>query len=769
MENNMTTNSNSQQNTKLDFRSAVQTYMAYWKWFLLGVIISLLCAFVYLYFASTSYEVSSTILINDNTDNRNNNSEISVFEDLGLFSGPNTSLDTEIGVLKSKTLIERVVRELELNITYYTKTDIRYKELYKDDIPFNISFFMSESELKRLSQVFFFIAKSETEFALYTEEDIKICDGAFGKRTSCEFGEFIITPKDINTIKPNQSILVKIGNIEDVAIAYKKRINIAVDGPKSNLLTLTLREGIRLKARAVLDSLISYYNEDAIAYKTQLSKDTDEFITNRIDDILVELTSFDDGVETYKIENRLSNIDSEANLVLESNASVANQIVELSSQLQIINYLITYLSENKNEVIPPNLGLTNENANQNSIRYNNLILDKKRLLRGANKENPIIINLDEQINSLRISIEQNLINTRSSLRFSLNQAKRQENDLDSKISQNPIRQRDIRDIERQQEIFETLYLYLLQKREENSISLAVTTPYAKIVDKAYGISTPVSPKKRNVFIIALLIGLLIPFALVYLRLIFDNKIHSIKTIEENLDIPTLGEIPISKSKQHVIGIDGTTEHSSESFRLLRTNLNHILSGTEKKGQTIMITSTLKNEGKSFIAMNLAYSFANINKRILLIDADLRNSNSGISKFINAKQEVGLTQFLSEDNIKLENLILHNKKMKMDILESGHHPKKHEELFNDEKFEELLSFARENYDYIIIDTPAVNSTTDTLLMANLADVFVYVIRANYLDKEKLEIPKRLHQTNKLNNMVSLLNYTNPKGVRRVKYN
>jgi len=767
---NTTINSdiNSLPNEKLDFRDALKKYLAYWRWFVLSVIIAFVVASTYLYFTSYSYEVSSTILINDNDNGGDTNSDISVFQDLGLFSGPKTSLETEMGVLKSKTLIERVVKELGLNITYYTKTDIKYKELYKDDIPFNINFFMSDLEINNLSQIFFFKAKSETEYTLYNEEDRKICDGVFGKRASCEFGEFIITPKDLNPFKQNETILVKIGQIEEVAIAYKKRININADGLNSNLLTLSLKDGIKLKAREVLDSLISYYNEEAIAYKAQMSEDTDEFINNRIDDILVELTSLDQGVESYKVNNKLSNLDSQANLVLESNASVANQIVELSSQIQLIDYIIDYFKQNKNEIIPPNLGLTNEYANQNTIRYNNLILDRNRLLKGANKDNPIILNLNEQIASLRSSIEQNLENTRSSLRFSLNQAKLQENELDSKIYANPKKQREIRDIERQQEIIETLFLYLLQKREENSISLAVTAPYARIIDKAYGSKIPVSPSKKTIFLIALLAGLMIPYALVYLKLIFDTKIHNLKTIENSIDAPTLGDIPMSKSNQQIVSLDKKNPNTLESFRLLRTNVSHLLPKPTEKGQIIFITSTIRNEGKTFVSLNLATSFAQLNKRVLLIDADIRNPQSGISKYLKTKQNNGLIEFLTNEELQLDHLIKKDEKTNIDILPTGLLPSNTHEFLSNGRFEEILTYGKSNYDYIVVDTSSINSTADTLLLGHFADLFIYIVRSNYLNKQMLEIPNNLHQTNKLNNMVTLLNYSNPKGVHGVGY-
>ncbi len=357
-----------------------------------------------------------------------------------------------------------------------------------------------------------------------------------------ELGDIIVTPYQIEN--PEQiEILLKISPLEEVAIAYKKRIEITQDNPKSNLLLLKLRDPIKLKAREILDSLVSYYNQDAINYKNLIADNTNEFLNNRIKDVSVELTGWDQGVETYKEDNKLSNIEYESNISLASNATVTKQIVDLNSQIKLIDFLINYMKTNEDDLIPDNLGGIDDNVNLSTTKYNNLILDRKRLLKGANSQNPLVLSLNDQITSLRGSIDRSLINQRSSLDISLSEARRQENKLDSRLFSTPKQERDLKVISRQQEIIETLYLYLLQKREENSISSAVTVPNAIIIDKAYGSSVPVSPRKLIVLITSLLLGVLIPASILILRSLFDNKIHTFEDVDAIIKAPLIGDIP----------------------------------------------------------------------------------------------------------------------------------------------------------------------------------------------------------------------------------
>ncbi len=749
MENNTNIQKNSTREDKINLRDTIKQSTYHWKLFLIGISTALVLAFVYLKFATYNYEVSSTILINDEDNGGGSTSEISVFQDLGLFAGPKTSLDTEIGVLKSKALIERVIKDLSANVNYFVKNKMAYKEVYKENIPFKIHFFLNDIGLNNLNSSFTIKSISSSEYHLLDSNDQQIKTGVFGERISWEYGDIIVTPKDLNTIN-QEEILIKISPLEEVAISFKKRIDITPENPKSNLLILKLQDPIKLKAREILDSLVSYYNQDAIDYKNLIAKNTNEFLNNRIADVSLELTGWDQGVETYKAKNKLSNIEYESNITLASNASLTKQIIELTSQVKLIDYLIDYMKTNKDDLIPDNLGGL-DNINQNAIQYNNLLLDRNRLLKGANSQNPIVLNLNDQIASLRESIDRSLINQRSSLTISLNEVRRQENKLDSQIFGTPKKEREIKVIKRQQEIIETLYLYLLQKREENSISSAVTAPYAIVIDKAYGSSLPVAPRKTIVLITSLLLGFLIPALVLIIKSLLDNKIQTYEAVEAIIKAPLLGDIPKTNLKKGIISFENKNNNDStiESFRLLRANIIHLLSQGNKNSATIFITSTIGEEGKTFIATNLAASFSLIHKKVLLIEANMRNPK--IADYLKLKSDQGLFHFLKDDNLDVIDIIKPYKKYNFDIVEAGTSDGESSELLSNGRFEEILNYGDDNYDYVIIETPAVNEDSDTLMLANHADLCLYTIRANSITERMLNVPKALFESKRLPNM------------------
>ena len=739
---------------EFNLNELVEKYGIHWKWFLLGLLVFFSLSFIYLRYAKDQYKVSSTIFINDK-ESGGLSTEISAFEDLGVLGDDKTtSIINEIGVLKSRSIFEKVVKDLDINVSYFNVGSVSNTEIYKEEVPFRINFFSKDSIFNKLDTSFTISAISKSSILLLNSENEKVSEAIFGRNVKTDYGEINITPVDVKKIILNAPIIIKISTVKKVAKKYRDKIKIEPENKKSSLLVLTLTDPIKEKAEDILNSLVYNYNRDAIEYKTLISENTDQFINDRIDDISLDLNIVDKGVEEFKTKNKITDLTIESDLDLQSAQQIQRSIVELNSQIKLVDYVKDHIKNNGEALIPANLGLQDSETNQNTLMYNSLLLERNRIIKNSSELNPTVINLESQLTSLRASIEQSLENLRSSLKFSLREARSQEYQINSKRNAAPQQEREFQDIRRKQQIIESLYLYLLQKREENAISLGIPVPNAKVVDRADGSEIPFSPKPILFYAISTLMGLLVPFSIISIRSLLDNKVHNYDDVEAVVKAPVIGNIPKTKSSSKVI-ISGTENGDiAESFRLLRTNVNYMLSKDNSKSKKIFVTSTLSGEGKTFVSINLASSLALLGKNILLIGADIRKPK--LAAYLEISQEKGLTHFLNDPNLKIKDVIVANKKYNFDIISSGEIPPNPSELLLNGRFEEILEYGSEVYDYLIIDTAPVNIVTDTLLLSDHADLFIYIIRADFLDKRLLKIPQTLFETNRLPNLSILIN-------------
>jgi len=743
---------------EINLREIIENYMFKWKWFVSGVLIALFVAFIYLRYTPNEFAASTTILINDEESGGLTN-ELSAFQDLGLMSGSKVTIINEIGVLQSRTLLRRVIENLGLNVTYYGQGTIRNRELYKAEVPFKIKLFLADSILNNLDTTFMISAKSRSRFFLKTAENVKVKELRFGKNFTTDFGEINVVPSDVENIELDKNIIIKIRPVKNIVDNYIDEIEIEPQTKNSSLLVISLRDKVKQKAKDILDDLIVQYNADAISYKNQITKNTDKFVSERILDISKNLSDVDKGVEEFKVKNRLTDIEVEASLILTSNSELEKQIVDLRSQIKLVDYVSDYVKNNIDDLIPANLGLNDDATNSNTSMYNQLLLERNRILKSSSRINPTVINLNAQISTLRQSIGQSLSNHRSSLEFSLNELRNQENRLNRKRNLAPQQEREFQDIKRKQQIIETLYLYLLQKREENAMSMGVPIPNAKIIDKANGSDLPVAPRRALTFIIAFVTGLLIPLIIITMISILNNKVQSVEEIEKIIKAPVLGDIPKTKSVHKIVTSENERSSVAEAFRLLRTNLHYMFSKVNETSKMIFITSTRENEGKTFIGINLASVLASTNKKVLLIGADLRKPK--INDYLETQSEIGLTNYLVDTKLNVSDIIIANDNINFDFISSGEIPPNPTSLLMNGRIEEVFAFGKENYDYIIVDTPPVSLVTDTLMLSHHSDLFIYVIRANHLDKRLLKIPKSMFENNRLPNMALLLNDTNYK--------
>ena len=552
--------------------------------------------------------------------------------------------------------------------------------------------------------------------------------------------------------------MVTITPVKDVTNSYVDRLAIEPKSEFSNVLSLTVIDGVKKRAEDFLNELVKKYNERSIRLKEELSKSTSDFVTQRLEIISKELSNVDLTAESFKTRNRLSDVASETGLNIQSGQAIENQIIESSTQLKKIEYIKEFVNtKDENQLIPIDIGVNNSNVTALAQNYNDLMMQKKRLLKNSTEKNPTVVNLNEQLKTLKSNISQGLENLQSAQQISLNALSNQNARINSRLYNAPKQERQFRDIQRQQGIKETLYLYLLQKREETAITLGVVDPNAIIIDRAESAPNAVAPKKKIFLLGAIIIGLLIPFIIIYLSELLDTKIHTREAVEKVLNIPILGDIPKLETKGRYLIKKDDYSSIAEAFRILRTNLNFILPTSEgdTKGKIIFVTSTIAHEGKSLVSTNLAASLAHAGKKTVLLGMDIRAPK--IVSYLNVRGEVGVTNYIVNADIEFDDIVNHVPDIEnLDIISSGDLAPNPSELLMNPKVKELFDTVKEHYEYIIVDTAAFSMVTDTMLLSKFADAYIYVIRMNFLDKRMLRYIKSLYNEKRLPNMNLLIN-------------
>lgn len=735
-------------------KDLLQRYLRNWKWFLLSLTVCLVAGFVYLRYQAPMYDVSATILIKDDKKGTVP-SELSAFEDLGILKGSN-SIDNEIEILKSRSLMQRVVNELKLNVSYFSYGRPIEHERYSTT-PVRISWSFDDS-LGVFEGNWLLNAESATQFTLKngTTEEV-LGKYHFGDSVQTGSGKIVFarTPYFTDTYL-NKNFRVVVNPVGRTVDGYLNALKVEPVNKNSSAIMISLRNSLPDKAVAIVNNLIKQHNLDAIEDKNEVSRNTANFINERIKFITSELSDVETEAEGFKTKNKLTDISSEAELFLKTGSESEMSLLEAGTQLKLVEYMYDDLQKRSSpaDLIPANLGLQDVAIAATIGDYNKLVLERNRMLRNAGEKNPVIENIDTQLLGMRASLKESLMNLKTALVIKMKELNRQEGGINSKIASVPRYEREFRVIQRQQQIKEALYLYLLQKREETNIALAVAVSNTKIVDAAYENDKVVAPKRQVIYLISLLGGILLPVLVFYLIDMFDTKVHGRKDIDQ-LRLPFLGDIPLSDSPEKLVVSRGDNSGIAEAFRLLRTNVDFMLGSAQTTGRTIFVTSTVGKEGKSFVALNLAASLAISGKKTLLVGMDLRAPK--ILKYLNLADKRGLTDFVMSGDLDPNGYVFSPKEIDgLNILPSGSIPPNPSELLMNERIAALFAALRDNYDYIIVDTAPIGMVTDTLLLNPYADAFVYVVRANYLDKRLLSIAESAFREKRLANMAVLLN-------------
>ncbi|MEH6538362.1 MAG: polysaccharide biosynthesis tyrosine autokinase [Psychroserpens sp.] len=738
----------------------VELYLSKWKLIAVCALIAIAIAFLKIRYSTFLYEANATIKLKEDENSRSL-AEISSFQN-GGFGSTLPNVTDEIQVIKSRAILTEVVKDLKLNIKYFVSGKVKQEEIYSNP-PINISFFMSDSLIGNINKSLFIKIVSAQKFELSkvnTNKLFEFTDGetttySFGDKVKASFGEFVLTPNLGNYGSlPGSHVEINIRPIHSIVESYLGKIKISAT-EKSNVIKLSLNETIKEKARLVLDKVIEKYNADVINDKELIVKTTSDFITNRLNIVSNELELVDFTAEKVQKNNRLTALSSQSNIFLESERQTDAKINETSNQLQLVEYMSESLNdESRDTDLLPDISIGNSDVKQITKSHNDLVFQRDRILKNSSNKNPTVVKLNDQINALKNNLNLSLGNIKSANEITLRNLNREESRIRGQIYSAPGKERQFRDIKRQQDIKESLYLYLLEKREETAITLGMSTANAKVIDYAYTNDDPVSPNEKIIYLASILLGLFIPVSLIYAKDLVDNKVHTKEDVLRLIKAPFIGDIPKSDLKNKVVkNVDYSPK--AEAFRIIRTNVNFMLQKSDAHCKTVFVTSTTSQEGKSHTSINLASSFSFSEKKTLLIETDIRVPR--VNDYLKIKFDKGLTDFISDKSLSIKDVTVTQKDNPfLDVIPSGTIPPNPAELLMSDRINFLFESAKKEYDYIIVDTAAVGLVTDTLLISDHADIFLYVVSANNIDKRQLHIAQTMYEEKRLPNMVTLLN-------------
>jgi tyrosine-protein kinase Etk/Wzc len=764
MENNYISEEN--QDEDFNLRDTLERYLNNWQWFVLAVCLCITLAFIYLRYTTPQYQASTTILVKDEKKG-GMLSELSAFADMGIGGGMKSNVDNEIEILKSRTLVERTVMKLGLNVVLIEKGSVISIEKYKN-APIEVNFINTKPNFYTGQMLLDFEELSANTFALVSEVAAGEKSTLLNPKKEFRYGEIISTPngdlivtKSTNSINKfnneDKTLRISVNPLENVVASYMGRLKVNPVSKMSSVVEISITDPVTSRAEAFLDNLIQIYNADAAADKSYISENTSKFVAERLLLITQELDGVEKDVERFKSSNKLTDIETEAKLFIEGSSEYNKKRVEMEIQLNMVSSMLDFMKKSTNADLMPTNIISGSDASGLMDSYNQLVLERNRILKSATPENPTVIKLEEQIASLKANIAESLRRLQANLNIQKRDLRSQEGLLDSKIGEIPGQERQFRVIARQQKVKEELYLYLLQKREETAISMAATAPNARVIDAAKASKIPVSPKKSIIYLAGLLLGLLVPFGIIYIMDLLDTKVKSRFDISSKFDIPFLGDIPNSITPNEIIDATSRTG-TAEALRIVKTNLDFMLGQVpEGEAKTIFMTSTVPGEGKTFLSVNLAGTMALSKKKVLLIGMDVRNPK--LNEYIELPNNSGLTDYLSSSKAQISDYIFKSNNFdNFYVLPAGIIPPNPTELLMSKKVGELFAQFKKEYDYVIVDMAPVSLVSDTLMLAQYADATVYVVRAGFLDKRMLHIPKILYKERKLNNMAVLLNDT-----------
>ena len=743
------------QSEEINIQEVLFKYLSYWKWFLVSLIVCLAFAFIYLRYATPIYNVSTAIIIKDDKKGGNGTSELSVFEGMGLLGGSN-NIDNEIEVLKSKSTIKSVVNALGLHTSYRLKGSISSSELYTNS-PLEVR--MDPQALDTLSGSIVLNATMNPDRSLSIEglvnnEVVKTTLHNLPSLLRTSVGDLTFSYRLHTPSIVNKEIEVSINRPINVAKGYLGSLSVAPTSKTTSVVNISLSETNRKRGEDFLAKLVEVYNRDAMEDKNKVALNTKLFIDDRIAIIDKELGSAEKTVEDYKRGQKMTDLKTDAQLFLQTSSEYDKKLVEAETQLNLVGYLQKHVTNkaNKYSLVPSNVGLEDPTLVATINEYNKTLLERDRLLRTASESNPTVVGLNGKIEALRGNVSAAIESVHHGLVIAKNDINRQTRIYSGQIENAPTQERVFTELSRQQQIKANLFEMLLQKREENSLSLAATANSAKIIDEPLASDAPVSPKRSIIYLVAFILGLVIPVVIIYITELFQYKIRSRADVDKLSRLPFLAEIPNHESESNIVVKENDNASIAEAFRALRTNLLFML-GVDKK--VILFTSTQAGEGKSFVSLNAAISLALLNKKVLIVGLDIRKPR--MAEYLNLNVKNGITNYLSGFDKDLNSLVIPSGiHPNLFALPAGPVPPNPSEQLVKKALDSAFEQFRNDFDYIIVDSAPIGIVSDTLILNRVIDATVYVCRINITGKAALKYANEIMNKKKLTNMSLLVN-------------
>ena len=741
----------------------IEPFLRKWQWFVLSVVMVLFLTFIFLKIKSPIYKISSTILIKEAKSSGGGKDDLAMglLGELSVFGGMGSnSVENELEILKSKKLMRDVVLKNNLQTSVYVLKSLGKKEVYKDKSPIVVRIINENLEEKYPEKPIQLNIKGDA-VELVSKELSNSLKTQFGREIKLPAVTFVIDKN--KNFRPEKDLdynhlEISLASIDSRVSKLQEEYSVNLADKKATVIDLNINVENIEKGKDILNELVKSYNADAIEDKDITTKKTLEFIDERIKLISEELGQVENKKQDFKQKNKLSDIDTEVKLGLETNADARKKQLEVETQMNINKALLNSVVHlNGNSLLPINTGVESAEINTGVDAYNRLVLEKNRLLENATDQHPAVAELNKQIQELKKNIINTLNKNKQSLEIANSEYATELAKIDGKISKVPYLEKIFRNIERTQQIKENLYLLLLQKREESAISLNISAPKARVVDVAYASEKPIAPKKIIYYIGALMLGLLVPFLIIYLRRLLNDKIITKQDLERLVKDNILVELPsIPKNGSELVGINDLSS-MAEAFRILITNLKFKLPNREN-GRVVLVTSTVKGEGKTFVSINTALTLAGGKSRVVIIGADIRNPQ--LQRYERESRRLkGLTEYLHGDLDVQEIIHQFPNNANMDIIYSGMIPPNPTDLLTNGRFGTLIEELRQDYQYIIIDSAPLLLVPDTLLIADMADATIYVSRSKHTKNDLIEFANKNIREHKIHNVGFILNDVN----------